>query len=131
MAPCVHAGIVSELALQTPTLLVFVPSTVAPADLHELSDADAWAVQALTRTQYCMGGFYVSYRFARADTIVVVDGARRTSIDVGVAAPLTGALLLKPGSPASLVFAGGGPSSLPGLVARAAGDYFQHPCDEQ
>ena len=122
------AGIVTELALDNPTVVIFVPSTVRPEDLGELSGADAWAVQALQRTQVCLSDLYVFYRFMHADTIVASEGARRTSIDVGLAAPLTGALLLKPGANARVIFAGGGPPSLPDLVARAAGDYFEHPC---
>ncbi len=85
---------------------------------------------ALERARLCLGNDYASYRLVVADRIVVRTPEREDSLDIAHAAPLVGALLARPNANPRLVFAGGGPEALEGMLRRAVTDYFARACND-
>ena len=98
--------------LDRPTVVAFLrPST------QDSLNADATASQehvrlAIESTKICLGQDFASYRMVITDRIVVRSPEGEESFELGHFAPLAGALLLRPGSNARILFAGGGPEAL-------------------
>jgi hypothetical protein len=70
----------------------------------------------------------VSYRTVFAERIVVRWVGHEETFAVGDFAPLVGALLLRPGSNARILFAGGGPAALAQMLQSTAREYFGKRC---
>jgi hypothetical protein len=105
-----------------------------PPSMQDSRDKGAAAAQervssAIENTKLCLGNDYVSYRVVFAERIVVRSLAGEETFEVGHFAPLVGALLLRPGSNARIIFAGGGPEALAQLLHSAASEYFGKRCE--
>src|SRR6266446_6447313 len=117
--------------LDRPTVVAFLrPST------QDSLNADATASQehvrlAIESTKICLGQDFASYRMVITDRIVVRSPEGEESFELGHFAPLAGALLLRPGSNARILFAGGGPEALKRMLRPAASEYFGKKCDGQ
>jgi hypothetical protein len=98
-----------------------------PPSLQDPQDKRA-VESAIERTKRCLGADKVSYEVVSADRIVVRSGEHEEAFQVHDFAPLVGALLLRPGSNARILFAGGGPEALAQVLRSAASDYFGRSC---
>ncbi len=84
---------------------------------------------ALENTKLCLGEDHGSYQVVFADRIVVRWYGREEVFQVKDFVPLVGALLVRPGSNARILFAGGGPEALERMLPAAASAYFGGKCD--
>ena len=115
--------------LDRPTVVAFLrPST------QDSLNADATASKeqvrsAIESTKMCLGQDFASYQIVITDRIVVRSPGGEESFELGHFAPLAGALLLRPGSNARILFAGGGPEALERMLRPAASEYFDKKCD--
>ena len=122
-------GVTKYVDLDRPTVIAFLrPST------QDSLNADAKASQehvrsAIESTKICLGQDFASYRIVITDRIVVRSPEGEESFELGHFAPLVGALLLRPGSNARILFAGGGPEALERMLRPAASEYFGKKCD--
>ena len=104
-----------------------------PPSLHDSQDKGAAEAQervksAIEDTKLCLGEDDVSYQVVFAERVVVRSIGREETFEVGHFAPLVGALLLRPGRNARILFAGGGPEALAQLLRSAASEYFGKRC---
>ena len=110
------------------TVIAFVPPSQDSQD-RGAAAAQERVKSAIESTKMCLGEDYVFYRLAFAERIVARSLGREESFEVGHFAPLVGALLLRPGSNARILFAGGGPEALAQMLRSAASEYFGKRCD--
>lgn len=121
--PSVQAPVTVQVAGNRPTVVAFLPpSFKAAAQAKELVKS------AVQDTKLCLGKGYATYQVVFAERIVVRSQGRKETFELG-RAPLVGALLLRPGANARIVFAGGGPEALGQLLPSAASEYFGKACN--
>jgi hypothetical protein len=92
---------------------------------HDAAQTEYRMVAAIERTRRCMGDQRADYRVVLADRIVL----RSRGADETHAVPMIGVLLVRPGSNARILFAGGGPETLARLLRQASQEYFGESCD--
>ncbi len=123
-------NVTAYVDLQGPTVVAFIPTSM-PASPETGASATREQVQAaIERASACLGESFASYRLVYASRIVVRAPGREESFDIANLRPLVGALLLRPDANARILFAGGGPEALEGMLRRAASDYFGKTCDD-
>jgi hypothetical protein len=109
-------------------VIAFLPLSMQDSQVSAAAEAQASVRLAIEDTKRCLGEDDVSYRVVFAERIVVRSPAREETFDIGYFAPLVGALLLRPGTNARILFAGGGPEALAQTLRSAASEYFQRRC---
>ena len=126
-ATALPPGLVADIYVDRPTILVFVPA--APSDDDgDIALTRAQAAQALSLAGACLGHRPAMYQLVVADRIVLHDGARVADFDIGNTAPLTGVVLAAPRRNPRVLFAGGGPQSLAAATPLAAAEFFHQVC---
>ena len=91
------------------------------------SDAKMRVGSAIDSLKRCLSEDHVSYQVVFAERIVVRSLGREETFELGIHS-LVGALLLRPGSNARILFAGGGPEALATMLGPAATEYFGERC---
>jgi len=121
--PSAQAPVTAYVAGNRPTVVAFLPpSFKAAAQTQQLVKS------AVQDTKLCLGEGYATYKVVFAERIVVRSQGREETFELG-RAQLVGALLLRPGANARIVFAGGGPEALVRLLPSAASEYFGKACN--
>ena len=92
-------------------VVAFLPPAMRGSRDAGTAEAQERVGSAIEDTKLCLGEDDISYRVVFADRIVVSSPGREETFDVRYFAPLVGALLLRPGSNARILFAGGGPAA--------------------
>jgi hypothetical protein len=109
-------------------VVAFLPPSMQDAQDRSAAEAQARVRSAVESVKGCLGP-EVNYRVVFAERLVVRSRGGEESFEFGHLVPLTGALLLRPGSNTRILFAGGGPEALVQLLWQATGDYFGKECD--
>jgi len=107
-------------------VIAFLPSSLQQGALPDL--AHGMVESALQDTKLCLGQSNVSYKIVFADRVVVRWPGGNETFELGTPSDLVGALLLRPGANARILFAGGGPEALSRLMVPAAAEYFGKEC---
>ena len=119
-----EAPVTATIEGDKPAVIVFLPPSIQdPRDRKAVESA-------IESSKRCLGPEDVSYQTVSADRIVVRSRAREETFDVRDFAPLVGALLLRPGSNARILFAGGGPEALAQMLRFSASEYFGRACED-
>jgi hypothetical protein len=123
-------GVVTEdLEADERAVIAFLPPSMKNLQDQEANEAQELVRSAIGVTKLCLGEDYATYRVALAGRIVVRRAGREETFEVGDFAPLVGALLLRPGSNARVLFAGGGPGALAQMLRSSASEYFGKACE--
>ena len=124
----VQAPVTVYVAGDKPTVVVFLPPSFKDRREMVVSQAQERVRSAIQDTKLCLGKGYASYKVVFAERIVVRSLGHKETFELG-RAPLVGALLLRPGANARILFAGGGPEALVKLLPSAASEYFGKACN--
>ena len=117
-------AIVSEVKISRPTIIAFVPSEVQGQKDDGAIEGVAHTQFALQDTAKCLGSKTVKFQFLFVDRLVVRDGTKHTTFEVGQLGQGFGAILVEQGRPAKVVYSEDGPSTLQFLLPRAAFEYW-------
>lgn len=109
-------------------VVAFLPPAMQASQDKRAAEAQERVRVAIEEVKLCLGGHDVYYRVVFADRIVVRSLGREESFEVRDFAPLVGALLVRPGANARILFAGGGPEALAQMLGSAASEYFGKRC---
>ncbi len=109
-------------------VIIFLPPSARESRDQGAAAAREHVKSALKDIKLCLGEDDVSYQVVFAQRIVVRATGGEDTFEVGHFAPLVGALLLRPGRNARIVFAGGGPEALAQMLRSAASRYFDKRC---
>ncbi len=110
-------------------VIAFLAPSMRDSQNKAAAEARARVRSAIENVKLCLGEEYVSYQVVFAERIVVRSFGREEIFEVGDFAPLVGALLLRSGSNARILFAGGGPEALAQMLRSAASEYFGKTCE--
>lgn len=124
-------GVLQEAYVEPirPTVIAFLPPSMRDPANVDAAAARAQVEAAVGAAKVCLGEDFASYRMLFADRIVVRSPGREESFELAHFAPMVGALLLRPGSNARILFAGGGPEALERMLRSAVSEYFGKKCD--
>ena len=109
-------------------VIIFLPPSTRESRDKGAAAAREHVKSAVKDIKLCLGEDDVSYQVVFAQRIVVRAPGREETFEVGHFAPLVGALLLRPGRNASIIYAGGGPEALAQMLRSAASGYFGRKC---
>jgi hypothetical protein len=123
VVPGGQAPVTVHVAGNRPTVVAFLPPSFKSA-----ARAQELVQSAVQDTKLCLGKRYATYKVVFAERIVVRSPGHRETFELG-RAQLVGALLLRPGTNARIVFAGGGPEALGQLLPSTASEYFGKACN--
>jgi hypothetical protein len=124
----VQAPVTVYVAGNKPTVVAFLPPSFKDRREMVASQAQERVRSAIQNTKLCLGKGYATYKVVFAERIVVRSLGRKETFELG-RTPLVGALLLRPGANARILFAGGGPEALVQLLPSAASEYFGKACN--
>jgi hypothetical protein len=110
-------------------VIAFLPPVIEHSRGTDAVEARDQVISALESVKRCMGEDRADYRVVYAERIVVRSLEGNETFEVSHFAPLVGALLLRPGANARILFAGGGPEALMQLLKQEAKEYFGQDCD--
>jgi hypothetical protein len=116
--------VASEARISGPTVIAFVPSEVQGQEDDGSTEGIAHTRFALQDTAKCLGSKKVKFQFLFVDRLVVRNGSKRTTFEVGQLGQGFGAVLVEPGRPAKVVYSVDGPSTLQFLLPQAAFEYW-------
>ena len=109
-------------------VIAFLPPSMHDAQTEGAAEVQERVRSAIENTKLCLGEDYVSYQVVFAQRIVARSLGREETFEVGHFAPLVGALLLRPGWNARILFAGGGADALAQMLRPAVSEYFGKRC---
>jgi len=107
-------------------VIAFLPSSLQQGALAD--QAHGMVESALQDTKLCLRQSNISYKTVFADRVIVRSRSGDETFELGTPSDLVGALLLRPGENARILFAGGGPEAMSRLLVPAAGEYFGKEC---
>jgi hypothetical protein len=110
-------------------VISFLPPSMQESQDRDAADAKERVGSAIDSIKRCLGEDHVYYQVVFAERIVVRTRGGEQTFDLGRVAPLVGALLLRPGSNARILFAGGGPEALVRMLRPVASEYFGKKCE--
>jgi len=109
------------------SVVAFLPPSLEDNRESHAGQARELVRSAIRDARLCLGEAAVSFRVVFAQRIVVRLPNGDETFELGNAG-LVGALLLRPGANARILFAGGGPEAMSRLLVPAAGEYFGKVC---
>ena len=119
---------IAALDAEATAVIAFLPPAARESGNAADIDARTQVGVAIADAKRCLGEGYAHYQVVFSDRIVIRRTGREETFQVSDFAPLVGALLVRRGTNARILFAGAGPEALVQLLPSAASEYFGKEC---
>ena len=110
-------------------VIAFLPPSMQDSQDRDAAEAQERVGSAIESIKRCLGDGHIAYQVVFAERIAVRSRGHEETFELGHTVPLVGALLLRPGSHARILFAGGGPEALVRMLLPVAREYFGQRCE--